>query len=129
MNEFVSIEDAAAELGWTVEAFIDQMLLDGLLLEIDGELIASPHPYVRRVQPAPAEVDPVERVTLLIPEDAEILETVGEDGLSTISADGDVIAVYGDDKGPATTEILASGWFAVALEEINGSRVEIYHRL
>lgn len=50
-NELVSIEDATAELGWSVEEMLEQLVQDGLLLEVDGELVASPHPDIQRCEP------------------------------------------------------------------------------
>ena len=50
-NELVSIEDAAAELGWSLEEMLEQLVQDGLLLEVDGELVASPHPDIKRCEP------------------------------------------------------------------------------
>ena len=50
-NELVSIEDAAAELGWSLEEMLEQLVQDGLLLELDGELVASPHPDIKRCEP------------------------------------------------------------------------------
>lgn len=47
-NELVSIKDAAAELGWSLEEMLEQLVQDGLLLEVDGELVASPHPDIQR---------------------------------------------------------------------------------
>lgn len=48
-TEFVSIHDAALELGWTVEELVEQLIKDGLILEFDNELVISPHPDVSRV--------------------------------------------------------------------------------
>lgn len=48
-SEFISIEQAAAELGVTTDEFIECMIRDGLLIELDGELIASPHPAIQRL--------------------------------------------------------------------------------
>ena len=50
-NELVSIEDAATELGWSLEEMLEQLVRDGLLLELDGELVASPHPDIKRCEP------------------------------------------------------------------------------
>lgn len=50
-NELVSIEDAASELGWTLEEMMQQLVQDGLLLEVDGELVPSPHPDIKRCEP------------------------------------------------------------------------------
>lgn len=47
-NELVSIENATAELGWTLEEMLEQLVQDGLVLEVDGELVASPHPDIQR---------------------------------------------------------------------------------
>jgi hypothetical protein len=47
-NEVVSIPDAAAECGMTVEEFIRRMAEDGLLIEHpNGGYIASPHPDIQ----------------------------------------------------------------------------------
>ena len=50
-NEIVSIKDAAAELGWSVEKMLEQLVQDGLVLEVDGELVPSPHPDIQRCEP------------------------------------------------------------------------------
>lgn len=47
-NELVSIDEAATELGWNVEQMLEQLVQDGLLLELDGELVPSPHPDIQR---------------------------------------------------------------------------------
>lgn len=52
-NELVSIEDAAAELGWSIEQMLEQLVQDGLLLEVDGELVASPHPDIQHMPSGP----------------------------------------------------------------------------
>ncbi|EFQ79923.1 hypothetical protein [Corynebacterium pseudogenitalium] len=52
-NELVSIEDAATELGWSLEEMLEQLLRDGLLLEVDGELVASPHPDIQYMPSEP----------------------------------------------------------------------------
>lgn len=52
-NELVSIKDAAAELGWSVEEMLEQLVQDGLLLEVDGELVSSPHPDIQRTSCEP----------------------------------------------------------------------------
>ncbi|OFT77008.1 MULTISPECIES: hypothetical protein [Corynebacterium] len=44
---FTTISEAAAELGIPTGEVIRAMVDDGLLLSIDGELIASPHPDIR----------------------------------------------------------------------------------
>ena len=48
-TEVVTIRDAALELGWTVEELLEQLVKDGLILDVDGELVASPHPDISRV--------------------------------------------------------------------------------
>lgn len=52
-NELVSIEDAAAELGWSVEEMLEQLVRDGLVLEVDGELVPSPHPDIQHMPSEP----------------------------------------------------------------------------
>lgn len=52
-NELVSIEDASTELGWSLEQMLEQLVQDGLLLEVDGELVASPHPDIQHMSPEP----------------------------------------------------------------------------
>ena len=47
-TELVSIKDASTELGWSLEEMLEQLVQDGLLLEVDGELVASPHPDIQR---------------------------------------------------------------------------------
>jgi hypothetical protein len=50
-SEVISIADAAAECGVTVETFIGWMVESGLLLEHPaGDLIASPHPDIREMR-------------------------------------------------------------------------------
>jgi hypothetical protein len=45
--EVLSIADAAAECGVTVETFVRWMVRDGMLLEhLDGGYVAAPHPDV-----------------------------------------------------------------------------------
>ncbi len=48
-EDYVSIAEAASELGISTNEIIDRMLDDGLLLEIDGRLVASPHPDVKKI--------------------------------------------------------------------------------
>ena len=48
-NEVVSIRDAALELGMTVEELVEQLIRDGLVLDVDGELVVSPHPDIAPV--------------------------------------------------------------------------------
>ncbi|MGV0362442.1 hypothetical protein ACUY2X_10195 [Corynebacterium minutissimum] len=48
-NEVVSIHDAALELGWSEEELLEQLVQDGLVLNVDGELVISPHPDISRV--------------------------------------------------------------------------------
>lgn len=52
-NEIVSIEDAATELGWSLEQMLEQLIQDGLLLELDGELVPSPHPDIQHMPSEP----------------------------------------------------------------------------
>lgn len=47
-TEVVSIRDAALELGWTEEQLIQQLIHDGLIIDVDGELVISPHPDISR---------------------------------------------------------------------------------
>lgn len=46
---FIRMQDVASEYGVPLEVLVQQMLEDGLLLEVDGALVASPHPAVRRM--------------------------------------------------------------------------------
>ena len=48
-NEVVSIRDAALELGMAVEELVEQLIRDGLVLDVDGELVVSPHPDIAPV--------------------------------------------------------------------------------
>lgn len=48
-NEVVSIRDAALELGMTVDELVGQLIKDGLVLDVDGELVVSPHPDIAPV--------------------------------------------------------------------------------
>ncbi len=49
-TEIVSISDAAAECGMSVEELIGLMVRDGMLIEHpEGGFIASPHPDIRRM--------------------------------------------------------------------------------
>lgn len=48
-DDFITVEQAAAELGISTFEFIECMIRDGLLIELDGELIASPHPAIQRL--------------------------------------------------------------------------------
>ena len=48
-TEFTSIRDAALELGWSEEELLEQLVQDGLVLNVDGELVISPHPDISRV--------------------------------------------------------------------------------
>lgn len=52
-NELVGIEDAAAELGWTLEEMLEQLVRDGLVLEVDDELVPSPHPDIHHMPSEP----------------------------------------------------------------------------
>ncbi len=49
-DELLSIADAAAECGMSVEELIERMAEDGLLIEHpNGGYIASPHPDIREL--------------------------------------------------------------------------------
>ncbi|OFN33383.1 hypothetical protein [Corynebacterium sp. HMSC072A04] len=48
-TEFISIHDAALELGWTEEQLIQQLIQDGLIIDLGDELVISPHPDISRV--------------------------------------------------------------------------------
>ena len=48
-NEVVTIRDAALELGMTVEELVEQLIQDGLIIELGDELVISPHPDISRV--------------------------------------------------------------------------------
>lgn len=47
-DSFTTIGEAAVELGITTEDLVERLISDGLLIELDGELIASPHPAIRK---------------------------------------------------------------------------------
>jgi hypothetical protein len=50
MDELMSIEQAAAECGVSVETLIGWMVRDGMLLEHpDGGYVPSPHPDIRPI--------------------------------------------------------------------------------
>ena len=48
-EEFITLDQAEAEYGVPVADLVAAMLEDGLLLDIDGELVASPHPAIETV--------------------------------------------------------------------------------
>lgn len=48
-NEVVTIRDAALELGMTVDELVEQLIKDGLIIELGDELVISPHPDIYRV--------------------------------------------------------------------------------
>lgn len=54
-NEFITIEQAAAEVGISPAEFVECMIRDGLLIELDGELVPSPHPDIQKAPPATGE--------------------------------------------------------------------------
>ena len=47
-SSFTSIREAAIELGITTEELVERLIHDGLLIDLDGELIASPHPDIQK---------------------------------------------------------------------------------
>lgn len=54
-GEYITIEQAAAELGITTSDLVECMIRDGLLIELDGEIVMSPHPAIRKMPPADGE--------------------------------------------------------------------------
>ena len=48
-DDFVSIAEAAVELGMSTEELVARMVEDGLFLETSDGLVASPHPDLRRI--------------------------------------------------------------------------------
>lgn len=48
-NEIVTIRDAALELGMTVEELVEQLIKDGLIIDLGDELVISPHPDIAPV--------------------------------------------------------------------------------
>lgn len=48
-SEVVTIHDAALELGWSEEQLIQQLIKDGLIIDLGDELVVSPHPDISRV--------------------------------------------------------------------------------
>lgn len=49
MNKPMNLEETARALGWPIEVLIYQMVEDGLLIEFEGGLVASPHPDIVRM--------------------------------------------------------------------------------
>lgn len=47
-DDYITVEQAAAELGITTEDLVERMISDGLLIDLDGEIVASPHPDIRK---------------------------------------------------------------------------------
>lgn len=47
-DSFTTIDEAAAELGITAEDLVERMISDGLFINLDGQLVASPHPDIRK---------------------------------------------------------------------------------
>ena len=54
-GEYITIEQAAAEAGISPVDFVECMIRDGLLIELDGEIVMSPHPSIRKAPPADGE--------------------------------------------------------------------------
>lgn len=54
-DEFITIEQAAAEVGISPVEFVECMIRDGLLIELDGELVPSPHPDIQKAPPTTGE--------------------------------------------------------------------------
>lgn len=54
-DEFITIEQAAAEVGISPAEFVECMIRDGLLIELDGDLVMSPHPSIRKAPPGSGE--------------------------------------------------------------------------
>lgn len=54
-NEYITVEQAAAEVGISPAEFVECMIRDGLLIELDGELVMSPHPSIRKAPPGNGE--------------------------------------------------------------------------
>lgn len=44
MNEIVTMSQAADELNIDLEEFVDLLVQDGMIVDLDGELVALPHP-------------------------------------------------------------------------------------
>lgn len=47
-DSFTTIGEAAVELGITTEDLVERLISDGLLIDLDGQLVASPHPDIRK---------------------------------------------------------------------------------
>lgn len=47
-DSFTTIGEAAVELGITTSDLVERMISDGLLIDLDGQLIASPHPDIQK---------------------------------------------------------------------------------
>lgn len=47
-DDYVTVEQAAAELGISPVEFVECMIRDGLLIYLDGQLVASPHPDIQK---------------------------------------------------------------------------------
>ncbi|PAT09421.1 hypothetical protein [Corynebacterium hadale] len=47
-DSFTTIGEAAAELGTTTKDLVERMISDGLFINLDGHLIASPHPDIQK---------------------------------------------------------------------------------
>ena len=45
---FTPIGEAAASLGITTGDLVERMISDGLFIDLDGRLVASPHPDIRK---------------------------------------------------------------------------------
>lgn len=46
-DSFTTIGEAAAELGITTSDLVERMISDGLFIDLDGQLVASPHPDIK----------------------------------------------------------------------------------
>lgn len=49
-SDYLSISEAAIELGITTEALVERMIEDGLIIDTGNGLVASPHPDILPVQ-------------------------------------------------------------------------------
>lgn len=47
-DSFTPVSEAAAELGITTSDLVERMISDGLLIDLDGQLVASPHPDIQK---------------------------------------------------------------------------------
>ena len=50
-SSFTSISETAIELGITTEGLVERLIHDGLLIDLDGQLVASPHPDIAKGTP------------------------------------------------------------------------------